>query len=475
MKKAVSLLLALMLFAGCTAEGDFPTENTETYATAEFTQEITSQAEQTTVVPNEKTDIERALDFIEAYYYGEYFESYHDETRTMMYDINDDGVAELVVSHSGYYNSEYGYSVFSIKDEEFKGIYGFCSDDNIGIEKYYDAEKDEYFYVNRYGVYHSAGAFPEYADKVVFYGDEAYSSELAYRRIYFRDREYVVECKLNGEFVNAYGFIDRETDTTFDIMVDEYLSEYTLVDTLDTSDMISCNADKAEIEAFFTKQIKEIEERHKSDPVTPRKQPEQIDFGGKYYGPYDTHIEIDANKEIDLTALSKFKNIKSAYIYGYSESSEINFDIDILSEHTGITELTFCGVSIDGEKLALFENLKSLGISDTKVDFSEIGKLKQLEHFQYDEPRTGETIDFSSLSGLTNLKNLTIWAEPESFDFVKNMTDIRVIFLGGWEERSSDLYEPINSLPNLNVCAYSGHGGSVNFIPREDIMVCCIK
>lgn len=487
MRKAALLFLALILFAGCMAEGDFQTENVGTCISTNFTEAITFQAEQATTVseskpqefkedvPNEKTDIELALDFIEDCYYSDYFESYYDSTRAMMYDINDDGLPELVVGNSGFDNSDYGYSVFSFKDGNFNFIYGFCSDENIGIKKYYDAEKDEYFYVNRYAVYHAAGMFPQYADKVTFYDDKAVTHELAYRQIYFRDREYVVECKLNGEFVDAYGFIDPESDTTFDRTIDEYLSKYTLVDTLDTSDMISCNADKAEIETFFAKQIKEIEERHKSNPVTLQKQSEQIYFDEKYYSPYDTHIGINANKEIDTTALSKFKNIKSAYIYGYSESSEINFDIDILSEHTGITELTFCGVSIDGKKLAQFENLKSLRISDTKVNFSEIGKLKQLEHFQYDETTTDNTTDFSPLSELTNLKKLTILAEPKSYDFMKNMTELRVIFLDDRGEHSSEFYEPINSLPNLNVCAYSGHGGRMNFIPREDIMVCCIK
>lgn len=382
-------------------------------------------------------------------------------TYGMLYDIENDGIPEHIMGYYGaYIDIEAG--VMRLDGYSPKSAGGFLMDSGSELKKYYDSVNDEYFYISTSYDGYMTCTSSRLVDKTVFYLNTSDSKTLASEHYYFSsytseesDKIYLDSAYFNGEKIDGDRFVDNTDLKLYDKLLEEYLSSFTLVDTITASQFMSETPNTYE---DYQKQALEIERKYLENPSAAKlKELEQVTIGERAVYVNTTHIAIpsDSSPE-DIEKLALLEELENISIYNKGENTY--FDLELLSGVADrITSITLNNID-DAEKLSMFPNLTSLYVN---TDYNEAAEL-------------------SALSALTGLENLGINGKITDLDFVKDMTKLKEIRFFA-ESDEVDCFEAAAELPSLRVIAFSGHGPSPSaeqlecFAGRDDIIMPVIK
>ncbi|MBP0963816.1 MAG: hypothetical protein J5999_00810 [Oscillospiraceae bacterium] len=382
-------------------------------------------------------------------------------TYGMLYDIENDGIPEHIMGYYGaYVDIEEG--VMRLDGYSPKSAGGFLMDSNSELKKYYDSVNDEYFYIStRYDGYTTCTSNRQ-VEKTVFYSNTSDSKTLASEHYYFSsytseksDKIYLEGAYFNGEKIDGDRFVDNTDLKLYHKLLEEYLSSFTLVDTITASQFMSETPNTYE---DYKNQALEIERKYLENPSAAKvKELEQVTICGKAVDVNTKHIGIpsDISPE-DIEKLALLENLESIYIYDKDENTY--FDLELLSGVADrITSISLKNVN-DAEKLSMFPNLTSLYVN---TNYNEAAEL-------------------SALSALTGLEYLGINGKITNLDFVKDMTKLKEIrFFAVSDE--VDCFKAAAVLPSLKVIVFSGQGMVPSaeqlecFADRDDIIMPQIK
>lgn len=402
-------------------------------------------------------------------------------TYGMLYDIENDGIPEHITGcYGSYIDIEAG--VMRLDGYSPKSAGGFLMDSGSELKKYYDSVNDEYFYISTsYDGYMTCTSSRQ-VEKTVFYTNTSDSNTLASEYYYFSsytseksDKIYLDSAYFNGEKIDGDRFVDNTDLKLYHKLLEEYLSSFTLVDTITSSQLISETPNTYE---DYKKQALEIERKYLETPSAAKvKELEQLTIGGKTVNINTKHIDIPSNiSPEDIEKLALLESLESIYIYDKGENTE--FDLELLSGVADrITSLSLNNID-DAEKLMIFPNLTSLRVN-TDNDVEKLSRLKNLTSLtvntSYDE-----VAELSALSALTELEYLGIDGKITDLDFVKDMTKLKKISFVA-ESDNVNCLKAAAELPSLRVIVFSGHGPSPSaeqlecFADRDDIIMPEIK
>ncbi|MGN0641830.1 MAG: hypothetical protein ACI4JJ_01670, partial [Huintestinicola sp.] len=402
-------------------------------------------------------------------------------TYGMLYDIENDGIPEHIIGcYGNYIDIEAG--VMRLDGYSPKSAGGFLMDSGSELKKYYDSVNNEYFYISSsYDGYMTCTSSRQ-VEKTVFYTNTSDSNTLASEHYYFSsytseksDKIYLDSAYFNGEKIDGDRFVDNTDLKLYHKLLEEYLSSFTLVDTITSSQLISETPNTYE---DYKKQALEIERKYLETPSAAKvKELEQVTIGGKAVNINTKHIDIPSNiSPEDIEKLALLEELESINIYDKGENTE--FDLELLSGVADrITSLSLKNVN-DAEKLTIFPNLTSLRVN-TDNDVEKLSRLKNLTSLtvntSYDE-----VAELSALSALTELEYLGIDGKIADLDFVKDMTKLKKISFFA-ESDNVDCLKAAAELPSLRVIFFSGHGMVPSaeqlecFVGRDDIIMPTIK
>ena len=385
---------------------------------------------------------------------------------SILYDIENDGIPEqLYMCYGYYYDVEASFTRLDGYSPEFAG--GFYMDSDSKLRKYYDSEKDEYFYITTYADAFTTCYSAYLVDKTVFYSN-TYNGETLAREDYFYtyytdedyDRTYLESSVFMDKIIDSDRYVDSIGLKLYEDDVERYLENYTLVDTIGT-EMI--DRETAYTYEDFLMQALEIEMKYLNDPSAAKvKTLEQITIGGEAVNITEDYVSIPANTPPeDIAKLSQLKNLDSIYVYDHSDE-ETDFDLSLLyNAAPNITSLTLYtpNTEPDYETLAKFPKLTALTI-----------------HRNYSE----EPSDLSALAPLTKLEFLGVSGKITNLDFVKDMSKLKEIrFFASSDE--PDCLKTAAELPSLRIFSLSGQGPDVTpeqlryFADRDDIIIPSLK
>lgn len=190
-------------------------------------------------------------------------------TYGMLYDIENDGIPEHIMGYYGdYIDIEEG--VMRLDGYSPKSAGDFLMDSDSELKKYYDSVNDEYFYIStRYDGYTTCTSSRQ-VEKTIFYSNTRDSKTLASEHYYFSsyspeksDKLYLDSAYFNGEKIDGDRFVDNTDLKLYDKLLEEYLSRFTLVDTITASQFMSETPNTYE---DYLKQALEIERKYLENP-----------------------------------------------------------------------------------------------------------------------------------------------------------------------------------------------------------------
>ncbi len=381
--------------------------------------------------------------------------------RGILYDIENDGIPELLIGYYGeYVDIELdavrldGYSPKSLGEIYLAG--------GSELKKYYDSANDEYFFINTNRNGGTTCTCSNEVCKTVFYSNTTAEDVIASESYFFdrytpelSEKIFLDRAYWGDEIIDGDRFVDSTELMVFEKRLEEYLSEYELIDTLTIPQLMAEN--EAPYETYI-EQALEIERRYLEDPSAARvRESEQVTIGEKAVNINEKRIDISAQTPPEeFEKLSKLKDLKSIYIYGL-EAGE-SFDYTLLSGVADqITDIDLYSID-DADKLSMFPKLRSLSFYN---DFTNAA-------------------DLSALSGFTELESVHISGQITNFDFVKDMTKLRKITFYG-ESDEADCFKAAAELPSLKIVVFSGHIGRPSqeqlecLCERDDIIMSEVK
>ena len=173
-------------------------------------------------------------------------------------------------------------------------------------------------------------------------------------------------------------------------------------------------------------------------------------------------LDISYNEISDISALANLKNLEKLYI----DETEVS-DISGLCGLTKLTDLNIAGTNVQ-ELSGDFplENIKNLGVDEELFDrIKDKEKLCNITELELKD-LTGTEKTRELLQAMDNLRCLSInngaWREEYSFEFLRNMDQIRKLSLG--QSVGSEGYTPgetgvFASMKNLKGIEWKGVGG----------------
>ncbi|MBQ8826146.1 MAG: hypothetical protein IJ007_03515 [Oscillospiraceae bacterium] len=354
-----------------------------------------------------------------------------------LYDVENDGIPELITGYYGAYN-DIECGVVRLDGDSPKNTGGFNMNIDGVMRKYYDSVNDEYFYITECDYFGIASMSNSSADKTVFYSNtwdtETVASELYYYNSYSSekaDKIYLDSVCLCGEEIDGERYVDSIDMKLYRKPLEEYLAGFTLVDTVSVSEFMAERTYED-----YKKQALEIERRYLENPSAVKvKALEQITIGDETVNINEKYIDIPADiPHAELEKLALLESLESVHIYGYND--EPPFDPELLKGAADrITSLTINADITDLEKLEMFPELVSFSIN-TAFD---------------------KQYDLSALSVLTGLEFLGVNGRITNLDFVKDMTKLKEIrFFAVSDE--PDCFKAVAELPSLKVIVFSGMG-----------------
>ena len=173
-------------------------------------------------------------------------------------------------------------------------------------------------------------------------------------------------------------------------------------------------------------------------------------------------LDISYNEISDISALANLKNLEKLYI----DETEVS-DISGLCGLTKLTDLNIAGTNVQ-ELSGDFplENIKNLGVDEELFDrIKDKEKLCNISELELND-LTGTEKTRELLQTMDNLRCLSInngaWGEEYSFEFLRNMNQIRKISLGqrvgskGYIRGETGVFA---SMKNLKGIEWKGVGG----------------
>ena len=173
-------------------------------------------------------------------------------------------------------------------------------------------------------------------------------------------------------------------------------------------------------------------------------------------------LDISCNEISDISALANLKNLEKLYI----DNTEVS-DISELCGLTKLTDLNIVGTNVQ-ELSGDFplENIKNLGVDEELFDrIKDKEKLCNISELELND-LTGTEKTRELLQAMDNLRCLSInngaWGEEYSFEFLRNMNQIRKISLGqsvgskGYIRGETGVFA---SMKNLKGIEWKGVGG----------------
>ncbi|MBR5090778.1 MAG: hypothetical protein IK093_15210, partial [Ruminiclostridium sp.] len=182
------------------------------------------------------------------------------------------------------------------------------------------------------------------------------------------------------------------------------------------------------------------------------------------------YIDTTADKLTDLNCMSSLNDLKELEVHLSRYYDSPKQDISTVMSMSGLEYLDISGHFDFPTNIGSLKKLKHLRITssvDDHDDFSAIGLLTDLEYLEFDA--NYKDVDYSFLSGLKNLKSLTIdGTSANKLTPLTSLTNLESLSLTGALKRDYndgiDLLKPLAQLKNLkSVDIYiSGSSGDTN-------------
>lgn len=350
-------------------------------------------------------------------------------------DFDLDGIPELIQSECGM--NDYYASVYNLKGDlpesmlvyENGGTYNGFQISFGGYEPlrlYYDKEEDRYFYAI-YGGIGGMGIWEQELNKITPCGGKLVLETIGYQSGIsdgYDDENYkmlILYQRMDGEVFGPIGEM-LNSYTGFEEAGEEYLSQFELIKTIDTSAFATNSIlEEYELEACFEEAVKNLPKNPEALEFNrapfEKTEYEKILVGGDEYNVNSSYVGIELSEEnntIDFEALSKMPNLKylGLYVegcdrYGTHGKSVLPVDLSGIEKLPNLTELTIDGdISFDAAPIKKLQNLKFLYLYGYSGDITFISDLKNLRVFEIIQNYYRQHTELSYLEPLYNLPNL---------------------------------------------------------------------
>ena len=334
------------------------------------------------------------------------------------------------------------------------------------MEKYYDKENDEYFYITK-----SSWELPHRTksvsiEKHVFYNDGIYSKCVAVNNFYcknddwdFCDYEYNTENdkwylstnKVNGKDLGGTGFVeDTEIDGKpyFYDAYQKYISQYEFIEEISFDDITFDPPKEPELEKF----LKDFDKRFSTSATRP-----PISIYDSKYIPKGDGIEYQNGFNQIIINPKQFSNENTTVYEDYSDNlcfriSDANPDFSVLKRFPNVTSISFMNATEDDSAFKI--DLSGLN------EFPQIKSLSLYNDLQYNT---------KSISNLKYVDSLTIGGKQfGNLKFLIDMQSLKFLHIVGDTNTSIYYYTPLYNLKNLVVIDICQVGSMYNITPKQE-------
>ncbi|MDR1689663.1 MAG: hypothetical protein LBS21_13795 [Clostridiales bacterium] len=363
----------------------------------------------------------------------------------MLYDLNFDGMPEVVTWQNNYVYWDTSCEVYSIQSGKPKSVLKFNIDENSPILLYKNKDNSEFFYITECRHYGMANMITAYAEKHTVYKNGFITSNLAESEIYYSNPEkgcYIYSNSVNGKDVPMQGFFSNLEggilSKPYQNELSKYLSSYEKIAEINLASIL----DSAHWHTTVRRNSVNSSS-YKSYPLpyykAPEKNDETILLNGEEIPVNTTNCTLIINKPgIDYSPLKKLKNLTEFRVMAATD--ETNFSFEYLYDLRQITSLTI-GFDYDYE-------LKKNGTHKIDFDLPKISKMINLEEI---------------CIAATNL-NIT------SLGFLSKNTALKILRIPGNVPQSDDYFAPIYSLPNIELIVANGMAESLSEYQQNKLL-----
>lgn len=336
---------------------------------------------------------------------------------------------------------------FDTSSGEWNSIFRMLTDTELKL--YYDRENDEYFYICP-----EMAKFP-YTD--IYYPDEiskVYLTEnglsvnkspfgdFDYNYIsHFENMEKIVDKYVGIGYAGNKFYIDENTPDFFTDTMNEALSSYELICTVDIEKIIEEYADE------YNKYKTVLNSFADSPEPSEYKRPPHTDaetdciFIGNIRIPVNStfvHLQYTEINEEAFEKLSLLPNLKMLSIGNRYKSIDSGIDLTGISRLSGLECLRVFGYEITGaSEIGKLENLKALGISSYADDLSFLADLNNVIILEFDSTFDKPFDFYTPVYDMKNLRYIVVgerlsdMTEVQSTHISENAPHITILYRSG--------------------------------------------